>query len=344
MIRVCNSLAESGFEVLLIGMKRWETIVSNPQGYRQKRLFCLIRKGPVFYALYNLKLLFILLFSRCDIYAAVDLDTILPNRMAAVLKRKKLVFDAHEYFTEVPELSNRKFVRWIWEKIGRICVPGADLCYTVSQSLARELGARYNKDFHVIMNAPLLASMPQSDSAERPVTLIYQGHINPGRGLGEAVMAIEGTDANLLIAGDGPLRGRLEKLVSDKGVEKRVTITGMLDRTILEAETRRASIGLNMLDARSRSYYLSLSNKFFNYIHAGIPQICADFPEYREINSRWEVAVLCGYSVKDLRTAIELLSADREYYELLRRNCAIAADNLNWKIEEKKLTALFNEL
>ena len=344
MIRVSKSLAESGYDVLLIGVRRWSAVVSNPNGYRQKRLVCLVRKGPLFYSLYNIRLLIILLFSRFDICVAVDLDTILPNRIAAGIKGKKLVFDAHEHFTEVPELRNRKFVKWIWEKIGRICVPGADLCYTVSRSLAIELGEKYNRHFHVIMNTPELNSVPVSKTPERPVTIIYQGHLNPGRGLEEAILAIESADVKLLIAGDGPLRGKLERLVAERGLEQKVIITGILERDALEAETRIACIGLNMLDAGSRSYYLSLSNKFFNYIHAGIPQICADFPEYREINNRWEVAVLCGYSAKELRAAIEMLTNDRGYYEKLRRNCAIAAENLNWKIEEKKLTALFNEL
>ncbi|MFO7575208.1 MAG: glycosyltransferase [Bacteroidales bacterium] len=344
MIRVCNSLAKNGLDVLLVGRKLWNTSAAGPVGYRHKRLICLIRKGPLFYAVYNIRLLFILLFYRCDICVAVDLDTILPNRITAGIKGKRLVFDAHEYYTEVPELKNRKLVRWIWEKIGRICVPGADLCYTVSGSLARELGIKYNKHFHVVMNAPELNSVAVSEPAEKPATIIYQGHLNPGRGLEEAIMAIERTDARLLIAGDGPLRRKLERLVTEIGVEQKVTFTGIIDRETLEELTRRASIGLNLLDADSKSYYLSLSNKFFNYIHAGIPQICADFPEYREINSRWKVAVLCEYSVKDLRAAIELLSADSGYYERLRKNCAEAASSLNWQTEEKKLTALFNVL
>ncbi len=357
MIRVCNSLAESGFDVLLVGMKRWGGVVPNPASYKHKRLLCPVRKGPLFYVLYNSMLLLILLFSRRDIFVAIDLDTILPNRIAAGLKGKRLVFDAHEYFTEVPELAGQNMVKRVWENIGRLCVPGVNLCYTVSASLARELGAKYNKHFHVIMNTPELKSAtingatdrelksaPVNRKADRELTIIYQGHLNPGRGLEEAVMAIKGTDTRLLIAGDGPLRSNLEKLVSESGVEDRVNITGMLERDTLEAETRRATIGLNMLDASSKSYYLSLSNKFLNYIHAGIPQICADFPEYRNINKRWEVAVFSDYSAEALKQAIELLSTDNEYYDKLRSNCAAATLSLNWQIEGAKLTALFNEL
>lgn len=344
MIRVCNSLAVSGFDVLLVGMKRWGGVVPNPASYKHKRLFCPVRKGPLFYAFYNSMLLLILLFSRRDIYVAIDLDTILPNRIAAGLKGKKLVFDAHEYFTEVPELAGRNLVKRVWERIGRVCVQGVDLCYTVSASLASELGAKYNKHFHVIMNAPELKSATVNCKTDRELTIIYQGHLNPGRGLEEAVMAIKGTDTRLLIAGDGPLRSNLEKLVSECGVAERVNITGMLERDTMEAETRRATIGLNILDAGSKSYYLSLSNKFLNYIHAGIPQICADFPEYRNINKRWEVAVFSDYSAEALKQTIELLSTDKEYYDKLRSNCAAAALSLNWQIEGAKLTALFNEL
>ena len=344
MIRVCRSLAENDFDVLLIGRKLCDTAYHNPKGFRHKRLTCLFRKGPLFYAMYNIKLLFILLFSRCDILAAVDLDTILPNSIVARLRRKRLVFDSHEYFTEVPELKNRKIIKWIWDRIGWLCVPIAHICYTVSESLASELSSKYGRHFHVIMNVPEVISIDKVITRQETSAIIYQGHLNPGRGLEEAIAAIEGTDANLLIAGDGPLRGKLEHIVNEKGMGQQVAFTGMLDRERLEELTRKAYIGLNILDDESKSYQLSLSNKFFNYIHAGIPQICAAFPEYIKINTRWEVALTCKYEVKALKAAIELLTNDHEYYNRLKRNCTEAAAALNWQNEEKRLIALFNEL
>ena len=35
-----------------------------------------------------------------------------------------------------------------------------------------------------------------------------------------------------------------------------------------------------------------MPNKFFDYIHAGVPQLCVNYPVYREINDQYTVAVM----------------------------------------------------
>jgi hypothetical protein len=101
----------------------------------------------------------------------------------------------------------------------------------------------------------------------------------------------------LVIAGDGPLRKDLEKLaVAGIPTGDKVVFKGRLSSNQLSLVAREATIGLNILSSNSKSYYYSLANKFFDYIHAELPQVCIDFPEYRLVNEEWEVAVLCGNS------------------------------------------------
>jgi glycosyltransferase involved in cell wall biosynthesis len=344
MIRTASSLQNAGYDVILIGRSHDHSMPLEGQTFRQKRIRCWFSKGFLFYKEYTFRMLILLLFTKADIYVAVDLDTILPNRIASGLKRARLVYDAHEYFTEVPELKGRNFVRWIWNSIGKLCVPGADLCYTVSNSLAVELGRKYRKNFHVIMNTPLLSEKDHSPNPDTPKVIVYQGVLNPGRGLEEAISAMHGLNAVLRIIGDGPMRKSLEEMVAREGLHEKVSFSGFLPPKQLEYETRKASIGINLLDSKSLSYYYSLSNKFFNYIHANIPQICADFPEYRAINDQWKVSVTCKSYTEEIKSAIGLLLADQEYYDRLRNNCITAAGKLNWQAEEQKLLALFDKL
>ena len=108
--KVCTSLESMGNKVLLIGRK-FSNSHSVNRDYKIKRFSLLFNKGPLFYAEYNFRLFFLLLFSRADIYLANDLDTLYANYLASKIRGKVLVYDSHEYFTEVPELIGRNFVR-----------------------------------------------------------------------------------------------------------------------------------------------------------------------------------------------------------------------------------------
>jgi hypothetical protein len=121
-------------------------------------LYCFFEKGKLFYLEYNIKLFFYLLFAPCHILLAVDYDTLLPNTLIAKWRGKKLVFDAHEYFTEVPELSGRKAIQYVWNVLGNWAIPKVDLAYTVGPKLAEIFTQQHHKTFHSILNVPPLVS------------------------------------------------------------------------------------------------------------------------------------------------------------------------------------------
>ncbi|RMG81268.1 MAG: glycosyltransferase, partial [Bacteroidetes bacterium] len=109
MIRICTTLSRAGYDVCLIGRRRRHSEPLRPGQYpfRQKRLFCFFEKGKLFYLEYNFRLFCLLLISRFDLVCSIDLDTILPGFLVAGLRRKIQVYDAHEYFTELPEVVHR---------------------------------------------------------------------------------------------------------------------------------------------------------------------------------------------------------------------------------------------
>ena len=108
--RVCNSLVKMGFEVLLVGRKTKGSLPLGKRKYSMLRMCLLFRKGACFYAEYNIRLFLLLLFKRSDILLSNDLDTLPANFCASKIRRKDLVFDSHEYYTETPELVNRRLV------------------------------------------------------------------------------------------------------------------------------------------------------------------------------------------------------------------------------------------
>src|ERR1700754_2716064 len=107
MIRICSSLTKAGYEVLLTGRKLKSSIALARQPFKQKRINCLFENGKLFYAEYNIRLLFYLLFKKMDCICAIDLDTILPCYFISKIKNKKRIYDAHELFCEMKEIVTR---------------------------------------------------------------------------------------------------------------------------------------------------------------------------------------------------------------------------------------------
>ena len=93
------------------------------------------------------------------------------------------------------------------------------------------------------------------------------------------------------------------------------------------------------------SYHYSLSNKFFDYIHAGLPQVCIAFPEYKRINDRYEVVIFINdCTAGEIKDAIRRLQQDSGLYWRLQKNCEVCSAAINWQQEEKKLLALYGHL
>ncbi|MEO6760490.1 MAG: glycosyltransferase, partial [Saprospiraceae bacterium] len=143
MQRICTSLAEQGYWVQLVGRQLPASIPLKSRPFEQKRLRCRFRKGFPFYAEYNLRLFFYLMTARYDAVCSVDLDTLGAGCLATLLRRKKRVFDAHEYFTEVPEVVHRPVVKAFWGLVAWCCLPFYRHAYTVGPALAEIFAKKY---------------------------------------------------------------------------------------------------------------------------------------------------------------------------------------------------------
>ena len=340
MIRICTSLSQE-YDVALWGRKKSDaTLVTRP--YKQRRFSFLVYKGATFYLLYNLKMFYHLLFAKYDIIHAVDLDTLPAGYMASKLRGKKLVYDSHEYFTELPELINRPAKRNVWLKIEGAILPKIKNGITVGQMIADEYTAKYKVAFQVVRNCPELKPLAKVESQEK--YLIYQGALNKGRGLEATIQAMQHLPIKLKIAGSGDLDDELRALVAEYRLEDKVEFLGLLKPEELPAYTANAFAGINVSENLGLSYYYSLNNKYFDHIHAGIPSITNPFPEYQLLNEKYECSVFATAQSEDIVKAVNLLLDDDQLYYRLRKNCLLAREELNWKNEEKALLQVYAEI
>lgn len=358
MIRICRSLAGSGFSVVLVGRKQRGSLPLTREIFEQKRLPCVFGRGKLFYVEFNVRLFIYLLFARMDGICAIDLDTILPCLFVSRLRKVVRIYDAHELFTEMKEVKSRPAVQKVWMGVERWAVPQYIYGYTVSQRIAEELRRRYRVSYELIRNVPLLAEEmavlkePDGTAVAEGIRevmngrfILYQGAVNEARGLEMLIPAMEHIDCRLLICGDGNLMKTCRELVRQYGLESKVTLAGRVKPAALGAITRQAYIAINLVEPYGLNQYYSLANKFFDYIHAAVPQVTMDFPEYRRVNDQYEIGLLIGgLSIKKITEAINNLLKNDVLHSMLQENCRQARLIYNWQEEETTLIRFYQKI
>ena len=343
MQRICGSLADAGYDVLLVGRKFKTSLPLQSKNYRQQRLYCWFTKGKFFYAEFNIRLFFYLLFKRSDCICAIDLDTILPCFYISEIKGIKRVYDAHEYFSQLDEVISRPDIYRFWHKVERKMIPKYKNGYTVCDSLAEEFKKNYNANYKVIRNVPLLSAINAEVKSQN--VILYQGAVNKGRGLDKLALAMKNVNAQLWVCGHGNFIEEMRSAVQTSDLSDKIVFYGMLEPEALKKKTMESNIAVNPFERTGLNQYLSLSNKFFDYIHAGIPQITMNYPEYRKINDQYKVAELIDdLDPETIAKAINRVLDDKGLYSQLKQNCLKARQELNWQKEKSKLLGFYQQL
>lgn len=286
VLKTANSCIKSGYDVLLVG-KHLKTSVKPEIICSIKKFRLLFNHSALFYAEYNIRLFFLLLFSKYDILLSNDTDTLPANFIVSKIRRKKLIFDAHELFPEVPELENRKFVKKIWTIIEDSIFPHLKNAYTVCNSIADYYNKKYNMNMKVIRNVPHFsdrAIQKKTISKHDKKIILYQGALNVGRGLEWILYAMPLIDnAKFVIIGDGDITEKLKKLTFELNITDRVEFMGRMEGKKIREITHQADLGFCLLENKGLSYYYSLPNRIFDYLNAGVEVLASDFPEIRNI-------------------------------------------------------------
>ena len=343
MQRICGSLADAGYDVLLVGRKLKTSLPLSKKNYDQQRLICWFNKGKLFYSEFNIRLFFFLLFKKMDCICAIDLDTILPCYYISKLKGVKRVYDAHEYFSQLDEVVSRPSIYRFWKKIEKRMIPKFKNAYTVCDSLAEEFRKNYNAKYKVIRNVPLLVESNEQMRSED--VILYQGAVNKGRGLEKLALAMKYVNAVLWVCGNGNFMEEMRSVVQENDLSGKVIFFGMLPPDELKKRTAQAYVAVNPFERTGLNQYLSLSNKFFDYIHAGIPQVTMNYPEYKKINDQFKIAELIDdLDPENIAKAINRLINNKELYFQLKQNCLLARQKLNWQKEKDRLLNFYEEL
>lgn len=338
----------------LISKKKSVTVYGRvlPNTIKVDRAYSIIRKKHIFnnnfwfYAEYNLRLFFFLLFRKYDFILSNDLDTLPACFFISKIKNVKLVYDSHELFSEGPELQGRKFVQNFWRKLEDFFLPKIKNSYTVSESIAEFYDKKYQNNMGVIKNVPFKENNSQPIKVGFPTskrTILYQGVLNPGRGIKPMVLALKQIEnLDLIIIGYGKVEEELKQFVSEQKIEDRVRFLGRIDRDKLFNYTKLATLGMVLEEPLGLSFTYSLPNKLFDYIHAELPIIAGNMPEISKIIVKYDVGVIVDdYSPETIAKSINHLLNDPKRQAQIKANQKKAKEILCWEKESQKLNQYF---
>jgi len=341
--KTCMTLQKSGYRVIETGRLLPESL-SLDRPYITRRVKLWFRKGPQFYAEFNIRLFIYLLFVKVDLIFSNDLDTLPAAFIAAKLRRERIIYDTHEYYTETPELVHRPRTQSVWKAFEDLLFPRLQDILTVNDSIAKLYGDKYNKNVMVSRNIPptfvpeRLKSRSELDLPDNKRILILQGTgINVDRGAEEACIAMQYLEnVVLLIIGSGDVFPALKKIIEEYGLQDKIIFKKKMPFAELRQYTMNSDLGLAIDKDTNLNYHFSLPNKLFDYIHSNIPTLSSGLVELKQIIDRYDIGYFIGnHDPKHIASVIESIFNDKKRYDKVKENTAKAKEELCWEKEEK---------
>jgi glycosyltransferase involved in cell wall biosynthesis len=352
VLKIAETVSRLNCDITIIGRRSGDCCDAG-KNFKTKRFRMIFKKGFLFYKFINIRLFFYLLFHRYDLLVSNDLDTLLPNFLISKLKRLPLVYDSHEYFTGVPELQFRPFVKWVWKSIEKIIFPHLRYVMTVSNSIATQYEREYNIRPIIVRNCSKRAGhiIPYSrnETGIDPdhLLLILQGAgINIDRGGEELIEAIRQTEqVSLLVVGSGDLLEVMKKRVVELDLARRVKFIPKVPWEDLIRYTKSADAGLSLDKDTNLNYKFSLPNKLFDFMSAGIPVIASDLNEVKNIVLEYKCGIIIpSVTSEEISRAIREIRDNRNLLSELKINSVIASESVNWEKESSKVSEFYNDI
>ena len=261
----------------------------------------------------------------------------------------KVVYDAHEYETEINGLHGVQ--KTIVKKLEKFLIKYADEVICVSDAIATEYVKLYGiKKPSLVLNTPPYKEIKKKDLFRKDLNIgkdktifLYQGSISRGRGVEiviESFKAIEDTNAVILFMGYGELEEYVKEIAKK---QKNIYFYPAVSPEVLLDYTSSADFGISTIEDTCLSYRYCLPNKMFEYMMADIPLIVSNLPEMKRVVEQNRVGVVAKENTPEgLKEAIkEAINLDKEE---LYQNIRKVKEVYNWQEQERVLLDVYRRM
>ncbi len=348
--RVANltrSFKEDGLGVEVVSFDwttpNFKTIKGETSVYRLKKAGSSLK----YYSKYISILVKRLWNSKADVFCAEDVYTLPFVYMVAKLKRKRSFYNSRELYPFVAGLRNKKYIQAVIRCIERYFIKKVSLVTTTGK-----MDSNFIEQYYKLTYTIVLRNLPTFRRATEPVDyrkklnipedhliLLYQGVILEGRGIDVIIKTLKDLPkCSFVVLGDGFMKDNFIKLSQEEGVEDRVHFMGTISQDKLINYTAGADVGLSVIENLSLSYYYALPNKLFEYLMAGLPVVCSDMPQMKDIVDSHNVGFAVNLEEKGkLVEKIKVLQDNPKLVEEFKANALKASEDLNWEKEYEKV-------
>ncbi len=370
VMRAAAALVEAGFDVSIVDVECDRTLPCEEvvRGVRVKHIIM-----PSWYTSRSFKPWFLiqamqvfvrstlrLVLTSADVYHAHDTTALPTSYIAARVRRKPLIFDAHEL--PLSDEVNSEHWRGLitpFSHLLAVIVPYCAGVVTVSPPIAQEICRHFHiPKVSVIRNMPAYQVVSKGDRLRQHLGLgpkvriaLYQGGFMDNRGLDRLILAARFLESDIVIVmmggGDEAMLSQLRTLIANEGVADRVKIFPPVPYPELLDWTASADIGLivNPPDY-SLNVRMCLPNKLFEYLMAGVPVLSSQLDAVGEVIRTYDVGrIMSLLTPADIGTAINVMLADRVMLARMRCNALeVAQHEFYWERESTQLIRLYHDI
>ncbi len=280
-----------------------------------------------------------------------DLDTLPVGILIGRRHRAPVVYDAQDLYPDQDHIP--RWLRPLLIHAERVLVGGVQRITVVNDEIGKVMQDRYGARIDaVILNCaprPELCDGPTvrdrlAIPPEQPV-VVYSGALAPHRGLEQTVLALRQLDnTSLVFLGEGAIRERLERLAMRSGLADRVHFANFVPYAQVPAFIGSADVGIVPYEHCGLNHYLCSPSKLFQYITAGLPVACSDFPFLRRIVMGEGIgAVFDPADPGSIAEAIRSLTAT-DVNQRAKARLSALGDRYSWEQEEGKLLSVYQSL
>ena len=285
-----------------------------------------------------------------------DYNTMWVGVAARLIGGTAIIYDSHELWVD---RNGRPEPRWWLLACEFLFVRCAHRTITASPGYAEIMARRYRiQPPTVIRNIPADGPVDRSplpkvgagwtdppEDGTGPVA-VYVGALTSGRGLEISIRALaEVPDVRLRLVGPShdTYRAELAALARREGVTDRVELPGAVRPEQVVDAIREASVGLVLIQPICLSYRLSLPNKLFEYVTAGIPVLGSDLPSIGPLINEYRIGLVAQHDeVGDVSAKLSAMVQPERNREF-RRAVHAAAGRLRWESESRLLADTYAE-